>query len=147
MPRKPKYEVHLTDEERQTLEQFVARGKKNARELTRARVLLLADAGKPDREITAVLDVSRPTVSAVRQKAAHRAEAPIVAVLADAPRAGRPITVDSRVEAHIALLACSAPPEGAARWTLHLIADKLVQLEVIESISHERVRTALKKTD
>jgi len=61
------------------------------------------------------------------------------------PRPGRPLEIDSRVETNIALISCSDAPEGAARWTLHLIADRLVQLKVLPSISHERVRQALKK--
>jgi len=65
----------------------------------------------------------------------------------DKPRSGRPLTFDSRVEAKVSLIACSAPPTGAARWTLHLIADKLVKLDAVESISHESVRQLLKKTD
>jgi len=142
-----KYQVHLTDSDRQTLRQFVARGTKQARHITRARILLLADEGKKDQEIVALLGVSRPTVSAMRQKYAQHPDVPILDLLPDAPRSGRPIQVDSRVEAQIAMIACSEAPEGSARWTLHLIADQLVKLEVIDSISHERVRQALKKTD
>jgi len=141
-----KYHVHLTDSDRQALQQFVARGKKQARHITRARILLLADEGKKDQDIVALLGLSRPTVSAMRQKYAENPDVPILDLLPDAPRSGRPIRVDSRVEAHISMIACSEAPEGAARWTLHLIADQLVKLEVIDSISHERVRQALKKT-
>ena len=146
MSLKKKYHVHLREEERNALHQFVSCGTKKARSITRARILLLADAGRSDHEIITVLGVSRPTVSAVRKRYAKRDERPILSVLSDAPRAGRPVTIDSRVEAHISLIACSEPPEGRTRWTLHMIADKLVELAVIESISHERVRTALKKT-
>ena len=66
-------------------------------------------------------------------------------VLHETPRSGRPIKIDSRVEAKVTMIACSDPPEGYGRWTLHMIADKLVQLEVIETISHESVRRTLKK--
>ena len=142
-----KYSVQLTDTERQALQQFVARGKKHARHITRARILLLADEGKKNHEIADVLRVSQQTVSSMRKKYATQAYDDIVDILPDAPRRGRPLEVDSRVEAQIAMIACSEAPEGAARWTLHLIADRLVQLDYIDSISHERVRQALKKTD
>jgi putative transposase len=68
-------------------------------------------------------------------------------MLHEAPRSGRPLKIDSRVEAHVTMIACSDPPEGYGRWTLHMIADKLVQLEIIDTISHESVRRTLKKTD
>lgn len=143
---KKKYLVHLTDEERTALTQFVSRGQKSAREITRARILLFAHAGKTDLEITALLGISRPTVYSARRRHAEDQDIPILYRLKDAPRDGRPIKVDSRVEANISMIACSEPPEGAARWTLYMIADKLVKLEVIDTISHERVRRALKKT-
>jgi transposase len=108
--------------------------------------MLLADEGKKDKEIVAVLGVSRPTVSAVRKRYSESKYESILDLLKDDPRSGRPIKVDSRVEANITMIACSDPPEGSAKWTLRMIADKVVKLEVIDSLSHERVRTALKKT-
>lgn len=144
--RQKTYHVQLSEQERLTLEQFVSTGTKNARQITRARILLLADAGKSDQAIMAVLGVSRPTVFAMRKKYAQRGTTPLLSLLAEASRRGRPIKVDSRVEAHATLIACSAPPEGKARWTLRLIADQMVKLEVIDTISHEKVRRLLKKT-
>lgn len=141
-----KYQVQLTDSDRQTLQQFVNCGTKKARQITRARILLLADEGKKDQEIVALLGICRPTVSAMRQKYAEHPDVPILDLLPDAPRSGRPIQVDSRVEAKISMIACSEAPEGAARWTLHMIADRLVKLEIMDSISHEKVRQVLKKT-
>jgi hypothetical protein len=70
-----------------------------------------------------------------------------LACIQDKPRSGRPLQFDSRVEAKVSLIACSQPPVGAAHWTLQLIADKLVKLEVVDSISHESVRQLLKKTN
>lgn len=142
-----KYQVQLTASEREALQQFVASGKKQARAITRARILLLADEGQKNQAIAALLGISKPTVSLMRKKYATQAYDDIVDLLPDAPRSGRPLEIDSRVEAKIAMIACSDAPEGAARWTLHLIADRLVKLEVLDSISHERVRQALKKTD
>lgn len=146
MSGKKKYLVSLTNAERSTLTAFVSSGHKHARQITRARILLLADAGHTDGEIMAVLGCCRPTVFSMRKRYAEGDFEEMVEVLQDAPRQGRPLKVDSRVEARISLIACSDPPPGSARWTLHLIADRLVQLKAIESISHERVRQALKKT-
>lgn len=146
MKRIKKHLVQLTAAQRSTLQAFVSSGHKKAREITRARILLLADAGHTDAEIVTALGCCRPMVWAMRKRYAEGHFATIVEVLHEAPRGGRPVRVDSRVEAQISLIACSDPPPGAARWTLHLIADRLVKLEAVESISHERVRQALKKT-
>jgi len=146
MPTKPRV-VTLTPKERKALEDFVARGKKSARAITRARILLLFDEGRKEQELTALLGVSRGTVYNVRKKYQLKRQAPILALLPDAPRSGRPITLDSRVEAKVAMIACSTPPTGRSRWTLQLIADKVVELAVTEAISHESVRRVLKKTN
>jgi transposase len=139
------YQVNLSGRARQELETFVSRGKKSAREITRARVLLLADEGKTDQEIGDVLRVTRQTLSGLRKKYAERRAEPIRHILKDEPRSGRPIKIDTRVEANLTVLACSDPPDGSATWTLRVLADRLVKLEVIDSISHERVRGAVKK--
>lgn len=141
-----KYPVHLTKAERATLKAFISSGEKKARQITRARILLLADADHTDEQIMAALDCSRPTVIAMRKRYATGDVEELVEVLQDAPRQGRPIRINRRVEARISLIACSDPPPGSARWTLQLIADRLVELKAVESISHERVRQALKKT-
>ncbi|MBI3951812.1 MAG: helix-turn-helix domain-containing protein [Acidobacteria bacterium] len=146
MMRKKKYIVHLSNKERHELNTFVSRGKKSAREITRARILLLADEGKTDQEIMDLLGLSRPTISSLRKKYSERHDEPILDVLKDEPRSGRPVKIDTRVEANITVIACSDPPDGSAKWTLRMMADHLVKLEVIESISHESVRVALKKT-
>jgi transposase len=147
MPQKNKA-ITLTPQDQRELEAFVASGKKSAREITRARILLLAQAGRRVIDIARTLGVSRGTIYNVytryRQK---KARTRLVAVLQDAPRSGRPVTCDSRVEAKVTMIACSDPPAGRGRWTLQLIADKLVQLGVTDSISRERVRQLLKKTN
>jgi putative transposase len=136
----------LTRTERGELETFVAHGKRSARAITRARILLLSDEGRKDRELTEILGVSRGTVHNVRKKYQQKASAHILDLLQEAPRSGRPLKLDSRVEAKVTMIACSEPPAGCGRWTLHLIADKLVRLGVTASISHESVRRLLKKT-
>ena len=146
MPTKQRV-VTLTTRERKALEDFVGHGKKSARAITRARILLLFDEGRKEQELTELLGVSRGTVYNVRKKYQQKGQAPILELLHDAPRSGRPITLDSRVEAKVTMIACSTPPTGRGRWTLQLIADKVVELAVTESISHESVRRVLKKTN
>jgi transposase len=139
--------VKLIKAERGVLEKFVGQGRKSARAITRARILLLSDEGRKERELTEILGVSRGTVYNVRKKYQKKAHAHILDLLQEEPRSGRPIRIDSRVEANVTLIACSDPPEGCGRWTLHMIADKVVKLEVTDSISHESVRRILKKTN
>ena len=102
--------------------------------------------GKDDQEVANILGISRATVYNVRKKYHQHKYAHIVDVVSDKPRHGRPIAFDHQVEANVAMIACSDAPKGTARWTLHLIAAKLVQLHVVDSISHESVRSLLKKT-
>ena len=138
--------VQLTKAERGTVETFVAHGKRSARAITRARILLLSDEGRKEQELTKRLGVSRGTVYNVREKYQKKAHAHILDLLQEEPRSGRPVEFDSRVEAKLAMIACSAPPAGCGQWTLQLIADKLVKLEVTDSISYESVRRLLKNT-
>jgi transposase len=139
--------VKLTSDQRHELEMFVTRGKKSAREITRARILLLAQDGRRATDIARTLGVSRGTIYNVCQKYKEKkARTRLAEVLKEEPRSGRPLKLDSRVEATVTRIACSDPPAGRARWTLHLIADKLVRLGVTDAISHESVRQLLKKT-
>ena len=144
MPAK-RQEVRLTTAQRATLEKFVAEGTKSARAINRARILLLLDEGHREKDLPTILGVSHATIYHVRQKYLKQEHAHILDVLHEAPRSGRPLKIDSRVEANVTMIACSDPPAGYGRWTLHMIADKLVQLEVIDTISHESVRRTLKK--
>jgi len=138
--------IKLTSNERQELERFVTCGKKSAREITRARILLLTQDGRQVTEIARILGVSRGTIYNVYKRYKRKKlRTPLVEVLEEEPRSGRPLKLDSRVAAQVTMLACSAPPAGRARWTLHLIADKVVKLGVTDSISHESVRQMLKK--
>ena len=144
---KTQHTIKLTPAERQELERFVTRGPKSAREITRARILLLTEDGRRVTEIARTLGVSRGTIYNTYQRSQQQqGRPPLVEVLQEAPRSGRPLKFDSRVEAKVTMLACSAPPTGRARWTLHLLADRLVTLGVTESSSHESARQRLKKT-
>ena len=146
MPRK-RITIKLTEQDEKSLEQYVSHGQKNAREINRARILLMTNAGKKVKEIKQTLGVSHTTICNVRKNFNRGEHDHILDFIKDKPRSGRPLEFDSRVEAKVSMIACSQPPAGAARWTLHMIADKLVKLEEVESISHESVRQLLKKTN
>jgi hypothetical protein len=144
-----KYRVTLTVEERASLEQLISKGKAAARKLTHARVLLLADdaegAGCPDEEIVATLGTSLRTVARVRKRLVTEG---FQAALDHRPQPPRPDKVKIRgdVEQKLVELACTDPPRGRCRWTLQLLADEMVVLGLVDSISLETVRQALKKT-
>jgi transposase len=143
------YRVRLTDEERAYLEDLVRVGKAAARTLTHARVLLKADEGPagsawPDDQIMDALDVSRSTVERVRTRCV---EGGLDAALRPRPSATlRLRKLDGAQEAQLIAVACSPAPRGRKRWTLRLLADKLVELQVVDAVSYETVRRTLKKT-
>jgi len=142
MGRKRLHEVSLKEGEREELESFIRKGKASARSLTRARILLLADEGRSDKEIVDVLKVCRGTVRNTRDK---YWKGGLDCALNEKPRSGAPPKIDGRVEAELTLLACSDPPEGRSRWTIMLLRDKLVEMGVVDSISHMTVYRTLKK--
>ena len=135
--------VNLNEEEREKLNQFLRKGKSSARSQTRARILLLADEGLEDDEIVETLKVSKSTVWRIRKR---YWDCGLDFALNEKPRSGAPPKIDGRVEARLTLLACSEPPEGRSKWTLRLLADKLVELRAVDSISHMSVYRLLKKT-
>ncbi len=141
MPNKV-YPVQLSDEEYLQLHQYVQRGHKSARAITRARILLLADEHMSDEEIIDTLGVDRKTIYRVRKNYHNHG---LEKALQEKVRSGAPSKIDGRLEATLTLLACSSPPEGSTRWTLQLLTDKLMELKAIDSISIETVRTILKK--
>jgi len=145
MPKK-KYIVDLTEAEREELETLISSGVDSARKLTRARILLKADEGWTDKAIAEALDVGRATVERVRKRFVEWGG--ISAIERRKPRRRYERKLDGKAEAHLIALACSAPPEGRDRWTLRLLAERVVQLAQvdIESVSHETVRQVLKKT-
>ena len=143
MPRKM-YIINLGDEERQTLLEMTRKGKINARKLKRALILLKADEGLTDQEVMAALNVSRPCVERVRKRFVSDG---LERALNEDPRPGQKRKLDGRAEATLIATACSDAPEGHAHWSLRLLAGKLVQLQVVDAISHETVRRTLKKTN
>jgi transposase len=138
-----RYRVRLSETERQELTTLTRRGHHSARRLTRARILLLADGGASDRAIAAALQVDRRTCVRIRRRAVTEG---VEAALAERPRPGARPKLDARQAAHLIALACAEPPTGRATWTMQLLADRLVELELVESISDETVRRTLKKT-
>jgi len=141
MPKKI-YIVDLTEEERSSLLQYIKSGKHSARKLNRARILLLADEGQSDRAIAEVLHTGIATVQRTRQRFV---ESNLEGALNEQPRPGGRRKLDEKGVAVLETLAHSKPPEGRKRWTLQLLADRLVALHVVDSISYEAVRKNLKK--
>ena len=146
-----KYKVTLTAEERQQLQGLIAAGKAAAKKLAHAHILLKADAAGggpawPDDLIADAFNVSTDTVGRVRQRFVEQGlEAALVRKQQDRPSRERKL--DGRAEARLIALACSAPPDGRKEWTMKLLADRLVELEVVDSVCDETVRRVLKKTN
>jgi transposase len=143
-----KYRISLTAEERASLELLLSAGKRAARRLTHARILLLADAHHeqfPDAGIGDALGISLRTIERVRERFVTEGFA---AALDPRPQPARPakVKVKGDVEQRLVCLACSDPPQGRCHWTLQLLADELVALGLVEAVSTETVRQALKKT-
>jgi hypothetical protein len=147
--RKTKFAVDLTEQERARLRTLIGHGAAPARLLTHARILLKADQGEggpawADVAIAGALEVHPTTVARVRRA---YVEGGLEAALArKAPDRVYPRVLDGAAEAHLIAVACSDPPTGRERWTLRLLADELVRLEVVAAVSHETVRRTLQQT-
>ena len=137
-----KHHVKLRKKDRDYLETLITKGKLSAKVFKRATGLLELDRGKTLQAVAETLGVSYVTVAAWRAK--YQAQG--VACLEDAPRSGRPIELDGGQRAKITALACSEAPRGHARWSLRLLADKVVELGYCKRISHVQVDKILKKT-
>lgn len=149
MPTK-RYIVTLSADERTRLEALVRAGKRSARTITRARILLLTDQGEggpgwEDRRAAEALGCGHRTVERIREQFVTEG---IDAAISHKQPNGPPRepVLDGAAEARLIALACSATPDGRKAWTLRMLADKLVELEVVDAVSHETVRRALKKT-
>jgi transposase len=140
MPQK-KYLVTLEDTEREQLAQLLHSGGHATRKVTRARMLLKAAEGWEDQAITAALSVGRATVERLRQRFVEEG----LGALAERPRPGTRPKLDEKAEARLIAEACSSAPEGRKRWTLHLLAARVVALGLAEAYSYESVRRVLKK--
>ncbi len=139
---KKRYIVDLTDAEREQALELTRKGKVSTRKVTRARILLKANEGWTDEQIVAALETSLRTVERTRKRFV---EGGLPKALNDDPRPGARRKLDGRGEAHLIALTCSQPPDDHDHWALRLLADRLVELGVVDSISHEAVRQTLKK--
>lgn len=143
MGRHRTYVVSLSEEERQRLESVVSKGRESARVIRRAHTLLQASEGRLGREIAETLRICQQTVlNTTKAYATHGLDA----ALYEAPRPGAARKLDGRAEARLTLLACSDAPEGRKQWSLRLLADKMVELGVVDELSYQTVRRTLKKT-
>ncbi len=147
--RKTKYAVYLTEAERAQLRTLIGGGGAPARRLTHARILLKANQGEggpgwTDAAIAGAVEVHSATVGRVRR--AFVEEGLAAALERKAPSRTYTRTLDGAGEARLVAMACGSPPDGRARWTLRLLADELVRLEVVEAVSHETIRRTLKQT-
>jgi len=144
-----KYAVRLSDDQRRHLDRLTRVGRAHARSIQHARILLLTDASDhgpswTDEKVSDALGCGASTVARVRKRFLKDGLDEAVRPRREVP--GRPPKIDGVAEAHLIALACSQPPEGRATWSLRLLADAFVALEVCEPVSHETVRLALKKT-
>lgn len=140
MGRQQKYRVQLTEAEREQLQTLSRTGKQSARVIRRAQILLWSDEGKQDKEIIERLNCAPLTVAHTRERWVKEKR------LEDLPRLGSKPMLDAKQESLLVALACSDAPEGRDEWTMQLLADKLVELKMVERISDETVRRTLKKT-
>ena len=143
------YRLRLTDHEREDLKSLANLGRASARKQTHARILLQCDegregGGRTDAEVSDALDIGSATVARVRRRCVEEG---VEAALNRKPqRNRRPKRLDGEAEARLVATACGEPPAGRAKWTLRLLADRLVELEVVESVSIETVRRTPRKT-
>lgn len=136
--------ITLSSSETRSLNTLLTRGTASARTLSRARILDLLHRGRSPTDIATLLQVSQQTVYNLKRRYLTGG---LQAALYDQPRSGRPIEISGSQRAKITALACSTPPEGRARWTLRLLADKAVELGYCQRLSHTKARHILKKTN
>lgn len=138
-----KFRVHLTPEQQEYLTDLARRSTHPARVLNRVRALLLAHSGKTNAAVREVLGLSLPTIIRIRCTFCTQG---LEQALTEAPRPGRPHKFDGKDRAAITSLACTAAPKGHARWSLRLLADRAVELQIVEDIAHTSIFYMLKKT-
>ncbi len=138
------HSIRLKEKERKVLQELISKGKEKARTLTRCRILLLADKGETDSEIVKALGSVRNTIRQIRQRYIKEG---INAAIYEKPRPGAPNKFNGKQLAQITALACSKAPEGRCRWSLRLLADKVVELNFADAISYKTIERTLKKTN
>ena len=138
-----KYVVRLSEQERAACQDIVKNLKGSSQKFRRAQILLHADEGASDTAIAAALHVGVATVERIRKRFVEEG---LVAALSEHRRPGRQAKLSGKNEAFLIALACSAPPDGRKRWTMQLLADRVVEVGLVEAISEDTVRRTLKKT-
>jgi putative transposase len=138
-----KSHLELSAGDREFLQRLVKKSSLRVKVFRRAQSFLALDAGQSLQQVASALDINYNTVAAWRDRYQEKG----LLSLEDEPRSGRPPQIDGTQRAKVTALACSTPPEGHARWSLRLLADKAVELGVVETISHKHVGTLLKKTN
>jgi transposase len=138
-----RYRVTLTEEEREYLEGLTRKGKAPVRMVRRAQTLLLASEERKDEDIAKVLRIGVSTVERTRQRSVEEG---VAAALRERPRPGARPKLGPQAQAMVVALACTKPPEGRERWTMQLLADRVVELQVVPDITDESIRRLLKRT-
>ncbi len=139
---KKKYLINLNEDERRDLEQITHKGKTPVRKVMRSQILLHADEGKTDKAVAEALHVAEATVFRTRRRCVEQG---LEAALKESPRPGKRRKLNGKQEAFLVALACSQPPEGRQSWTMQMLADQLVTLDIVDMISDETVRCTLKR--
>ena len=140
--KKPVF-ISLKSDERKKLKKLVTKGSAKAREIRRGNVLLMSDSGKAPKEISETLEVNKRTIQNIKER---YLQGGIDNALYEKPRPGAPTIFDGKVRAKITSLACTEAPEGYAKWSLRLLAEKVVELKIVNEISHNHIGLILKKT-
>lgn len=133
----------LNEAERQKLQEIIRKGGNKARVITRARILLLSDTGRTDRQVAEALQAGIATVERIRRRAAREG---VEVALVDRPRPGSKPLLNARQRVQLVAIACSDPPPGQKRWTIRLLMEEVIRQKIVDSISFETVRRVLKKT-
>jgi transposase len=138
--------VQLSTKERERLLGIIRSGKHKARKITRCRILLLADGpnGKTDKEIADALNVCLATIFGIRRRYSQEG---LESAISERARSGQPPKFKGKAAAKITAIACSTPPSGQAKWSLRLLADRAVELKIVDTISHQSISNILKKTN
>lgn len=141
---KKKIQIHLKVKDRKRLNEIVKKGETKARKITRCHILLLSDKKETNGKISRILDIALLTIRRIQQRYVENG---LESAIEERPRSGKPPKFSGKQQAKITALACSTPPEGRSRWTLRLLADKVVELELVDDISYKTVGEILKKTN
>ena len=139
-----KYRVELTESQKRRLGEVANRGRSAARTVKRALALLKVGEGQTDDQVAEALSISSRTVIRIRKRFC---EDGLESALTERPRPGKKRRLDERAEAHLVAIACSDPPEGHTHWTLKMLAERMVELDYVDSVARETVRQSLKKTN